>query len=145
MEEVNVMAGAIFAVVGLIISSVFFAIDGVPWADYQLNSGTKVEAVVENVVFDLSSSINKVHPWEVTYNFETPDGQKINGVGRTFKEVIAQMAHQSGKIAIEYLPNSPKINRIVGEKRAFFGLYGLLPNFVLIVGIVVLITGIKKK
>lgn len=87
-NNVGVLLGALFTVV--FCWTIMFPIIGIPlWyfghrrAERQLRAlqvGRAVEGTITKVFLDTSQHINKKHPWQIDYRFETPTGPATGSV-----------------------------------------------------------------
>jgi len=74
------------------------------------------------------------------YSFAGPDGVEYKGVSyRTRRQL-----KEGQKVTVEYPQGKPQISRIKGMRRKPLGLFGLIPLIFPLIGLFMLIAGIKK-
>ena len=140
----TLLFGGIWLAVGLFISLIFTIVGGPFWNDMILDDrGVTAQATPTGVTMT-SSRINGEYVREIRYTFSDERGAQHEGRTGTTDVLLVQRATAEMPITIEYVPESPALSRIKGERASFFGPFILIPVGFALVGAVVAGFGVLR-
>lgn len=155
----GLLASITFLILGLVFSTVFPAVFGLPFQDLQLNQHALVcDGVVTGVSPNPGLTVNNHPTVRLDYEYDVAGATRSGDIAVTDVDPLASLL-PGATIDVEYLPDDPAVSRILGGKRAIagwagvfglgFGAFGLLFTgaqlLLLVLGVGVLWFGIRRR
>jgi len=119
--------GAIWAVVGLVMSAVFTASGGPVWDDWILDSRSEPAQATPVSAKATHTRVNRKLMYEIRYRFTDRRGKTWTTASDTTSAALISAAQAGKSIAIEYDPEDPERARPVGESASVMGRAVFLP------------------
>lgn len=155
----GLVASITFLILGLVFSTVFPAVFGLPFQDLDLNRHALVcDGELTGVAPNPGLTVNGRPTVRLEYQYDVAGATRQGDIFVTDLDPLATLSAGS-PVDVEYLPEEPDVSRILGSKRAIagwagfmglgFGAFGLLFTgaqlLLLVLGVVVLFVGIRRR
>lgn len=122
----GLLGALVFLLIGGIFSSVFPAVFGTPFDDWDLDRGAVTcPGQVTVVEPNPGLRVNNQTTTRVVYQFDVGGLQRVGEVLVVSSHQLARTG-QGTSVTVEYLPSNPSINRIEGTKAALAGWAGAM-------------------
>lgn len=120
-----VVCSILFPALGMILAAVFCVLmlsgGALPSADWAIDRNkAEVEGRLVSKTLMRHTHINNRHPWNVSFEFDLPSGEKMRGSGYLLDESVANRA-EGDALAVEYDRDDPSHSRPAGGSAALLG------------------------
>jgi hypothetical protein len=136
--------GAIWAFVGVGITTIFTVVGGPLWDDLILDRRGQHADAMPTSVDGTSSFVNGRRVFRISYSFFDGAGQPQESHADTTDANLLARAERRERLPIDYDPRSPALSRLTGGQASFFGWFVLLPLAFGVVGLVILRAGLAR-
>ena len=131
--------GGIWAPVGVIVTVVFSAVGGPPWADWVLDSrGVTAQASYVDAR-PTSARVNGRTQYELTVRAEDTELHV-----RTTDFGLVDRAKAGQPVTVTWDRQDPTLARLDGERASFFGPFILIPGFFAVSGVVLVVLALTR-
>ena len=131
--------GLIWAAVGIIVTTVFSAIGGPPWADWVLDSrGVTADAAFVDAR-ETSTRVNGRSQYELTVRAEETELHV-----RTTDFTLVDRAKAGQPVRVTWDRQDPGLARLDGERASLFGPFILIPGFFGVSGVVMVVLALVR-
>ncbi|HEV8269343.1 MAG TPA: DUF3592 domain-containing protein [Thermoanaerobaculia bacterium] len=140
--------GGLFGGVGWLMTLIFLFAGAPFWEDWIISARGVPAQGMPQAVTKTGASVGGQRVYDVTFSYTDANGARQTATSGSHDQGIISRAESREPLPIHYVPGSPRLARIDGTKRSFFGIAVFFPFLFAAIGtgvVVFTIRGILKR